>query len=69
MDDASQGDQNLLVEKAHHYLSEDLQGEIMTIAQQLKQEGWKDLQREMAPPSIEANIGADEKIAELVELP
>lgn len=52
---------------------EDLQGEIMTIAQQLKQEGRQEgryeIQREMALRLIEANIAADEKIAELVGLP
>ena len=40
MDDASQGKQDLLVEKDQHYLSDNLQGEVMTIAQQLRHAGW-----------------------------
>ncbi len=39
IDRSSQGDKDLLVQEAQHYLSHELQGEIMTIAQQWEQEG------------------------------
>jgi predicted transposase/invertase (TIGR01784 family) len=39
IDRSSQGDKDLLVQEAQHYLSEELTGEIMTIAQQWEQEG------------------------------
>lgn len=39
IDRSPQGDKELLVQEAQHYLSEELTGEIMTIAQQWKEEG------------------------------
>ncbi len=39
IDRSSQGDKDLLVQEAQHYLSHELQGEIMTIAQQWEQQG------------------------------
>lgn len=36
---AQQGDKNLLIQEAHHYLSPQLQGETMTIAQQWEADG------------------------------
>lgn len=34
-----QGNKDLLIQEAEHYLSKELRGEVMTIAQQWKQEG------------------------------
>jgi len=39
IDDNPEGNKDLLVQEAKHYLSQELQGDIMTIAQQWKQEG------------------------------
>ena len=39
IDRSSKGNKDLLVQTAEHYLSHELQGEIMTIAQQWKEEG------------------------------
>lgn len=39
IDDSPEGNKDLLVQEAQHYLSQELQGDIMTIAQQWKQEG------------------------------
>ncbi len=41
VDRSSKGDKDLLVQEAEHYLSYELQGEIMTIAHQWEQEGFK----------------------------
>ncbi len=41
IDRSSQGDKDLLVQEAQHYLSHELKGEIMTIAQQWEEEGFK----------------------------
>ena len=39
IDNSPEGNKDLLVQEAKHYLSQELQGDIMTIAQQWKQEG------------------------------
>ncbi|MCE3238729.1 MAG: hypothetical protein K0R24_1710 [Gammaproteobacteria bacterium] len=41
VDRSPKGDKDLLVQEAKHYLSQELQGELMTIAQQWEQEGFK----------------------------